>query len=185
MGNTRTVGGEEVRVDYVTPSQTFWRVLASHRKMQEEALIQHFAGQTIVSLDPGETTGVAVWEGSLERIELFQLETKDIGQSYEMLEEILLHFKPDHLRVEEYRIYNWMADSHSWSVLHTPQLIGAIKVLAHKHQVPLTLKLAQHAKARWNDNVLKTCCLYSAGLHHARDASRHLFYYMSDPTSTD
>lgn len=176
---------EDVRVEYCTPNELFWRVLSAHRKVPAPELQAHFAERTILALDPGETTGVAIWEGSLERVEMFQLETKDVGQAFDTLREVVCHFKPDHIRAEEYRVYNWMAESHSWSVLHTPQLIGAIRVLAHLEKVPLTLKLAQHAKATWNDSVLKQSGCYTPGLKHARDACRHLLFYMSKPSEQD
>jgi hypothetical protein len=82
-------------------------------------------------------------------------------------------------------VYGHMAESHAWQILHTPQLIGAIKVLAHVNNVPISCKLAQLAKSVWNDNVLKLCGLYSPGLKHGRDASRHLLLYMSHPDRTD
>jgi hypothetical protein len=176
---------ENMRVDYVTPNDMFWQILSAHRREPVPQIQTHFADKCMVALDPGETTGVAVWEGSLDRIELFQLETKNIGQSYDMLDEILGHYKPCRLRCEDYRIYQWMADQHSWSILHTPQLIGAIKVLAHKRGLDLTFKLAQHAKAMWTDDNLKLCTLYSAGMKHARDAKRHLLFQMAKPTETD
>jgi hypothetical protein len=182
------IGGhmpEGQRVEYVTPNEMFWRVLAAHRKEPEDQLREQYSRFNILGLDPGETTGVAFWDAQKGTIELQQLETKQIGQSYDMLENLVAYITIDHIRCEEYRIYNWMADSHAWSILHTPQLIGAIKVLAHREGYDLSFKLAQHAKATWNDNVLRQCGLYSPGLKHARDACRHLLYYMTKPSESD
>jgi hypothetical protein len=176
---------DELRVDYVTPNAALWKILAAHRKETPKQVCEAFEHRTFIALDPGETTGVAIWDGQLEHVELFQIETKEVGQAHDDLLAIMLHFKPDHLRVEEYRVYSWMADSHSWAVLHTPQLIGAIRVLARKCQIPLDFKMAQHAKAMWTDDNLKRVGLYNPGLKHARDAERHLLYYMAKPTDVD
>ena len=173
------------RVETVCPTEMFWQIIAGHQQRPLQEITREFADRRILALDPGETTGVAIWNGANGSFELFQLETKEIGQSYDILHALVQSEKPDHLRYEEYRIYNWMADSHSWSVLHTPQLIGAIRVVAHLLAIPISCKLAQQAKAVFNDNVLKMCDLYEPGLKHARDASRHLFYYMALPDKED
>lgn len=138
-----------------------------------------------MAIDPGETTGVAIWDPEKGQVELTQWETKDVGTAYGIFEDLVELYRPGHVRVEEYRVYSWMAQDHAWSILHTPQLIGALKVLAYQHNLDMSFKLAQHAKAMWTDNNLKRCSLYSPGQKHARDASRHLFYYMAKPQDKD
>jgi hypothetical protein len=177
-----------MRVETIRPNDMFWKILSSHTKRTVEDLKAEFAGRTIMALDPGETTGVAVFrsndnlDGNYQyAIDLFQLETKEIGQGYDDILHHTLLFCPDHLRVEEYRVYGHMTDQHAWSVLHTPMLIGAIQVIAHQRGIPISFKMAQMAKQVWNDPVLKASNLYEPGLKHARDASRHLFYYMCYP----
>lgn len=172
-----------MRIETVSPNETFWQILSGHTKRPIPDLKAEYQARVFMALDPGETTGVAVWCG--HHAKLFQLETKDVGQAFKELDQQIAEHQPDHLRYEEYRIYNWMADSHSWSVLHTPQLIGAIKVLASLRSLPISCKLAQQPKAVWNDNVLKLCATYEPGLKHARDACRHLFYYMAIPDKVD
>lgn len=173
----------EIRKDYVTPNPMFWAMLSSLRKAPQSELKEHYTTRNIIALDPGETTGFAHWDGA--RFELMQFETKDVGEAYGLLDDIVTLYKPDHIRAEEYRVYGWMADQHSWSVLHTPQLIGAIKALAYQKGIPLSFKLAQHAKALWNDDNLKRSALYSPGQKHARDALRHACLYMSHPDLQD
>lgn len=168
-----------LRIETIRPNDMFWKILASRSKRDIDDLKAEFRDRSFEALDPGETTGVAQWDRGT--ISLFQLETKEIGQGYEDIKHHTLLFGPDHLRVEEYRVYGWMADQHSWSTLHTPMLIGAIQVIAHQHDIPISFKMAQMAKQVWNDTVLKASNLYEPGLKHARDASRHLFYYMCYP----
>jgi len=173
------------RIDVVKPNDNFWKILSAARKQPIDQLREELSNRRILAWDPGETTGQARWKFPETHIELLQIETKDIGQAFQDLERQVAIQVPDHIRAEEYRVYNWMADSHSWSLLHTPQLIGAIKVLAALQDIPISFKLAQQAKAFWNDENLKVCGLYSPGQKHARDACRHLLYYLTFPDQQD
>jgi hypothetical protein len=170
--------GQSVRIDRVTPNRLFWQILASARPNHPD-----FSASKFLALDPGETTGVAWWDGTT--ISLWQWDTKDLVHAFQTLEEFLHGTVVDHIRIENYRVYGWMADSHSWSELHTAQWIGGIKICAGLNNVPLSLKMAQAAKAFWTDEKLKSCQIYSAGLKHARDACRHLLYYMTFPDKRD
>lgn len=144
---------------------------------------------TALALDPGETTGVAYWtpftpEGNFlpdarSRMLLWQLETKDIGQSFVMMRDALAEEQPDHLRAEDYKVYGWKANEHAFASLHTARWLGAIEAAAHVTETPFTVKLAQHAKTWWTDDKLKACGVYVPGMKHARDAQRHLSYYLA------
>ena len=178
---------QDVRTEIVKPNDWFWKFLSAHRKKPEELLRNEVANLDLIGIDPGETTGLTCWDG--EQFELCQLETKNIGQAFDNLNEYFGKCAKnsgiiDHIRVEEYRIYNWMADQHSWSLLHTPQLIGAIKVLCHIREQEISFKLAHHPKKVFTDEVLKRCGLYAPGLKHGRDALRHTCYLMAFPEYT-
>lgn len=148
----------------------------------------------IIALDPGETTGVAEYDGDVT-IRVYQKMTKDIGQSYDWLQEKLssgwtdspgfsIPWKPVHLRYEDYRVYEWKAQDHAWSPVHTIQWIGAIQVASHVSGVPSSCIMASHAKAFWTDAKLDLFNLNPRGLRHGRDALRHLLYYLCFPTTT-
>jgi hypothetical protein len=172
-----------MRVDVVRPNAFFLQVLMAAAKQEKRPIID-LSNSQLFGMDPGETTGCArlkVVSATELMIELFQWETKDIGQSFVMLRDYLEQEGVTHLRVEDYKVYEWKADDHSWAGLHTAQWIGAIKAAAHVTNTPMSVKMAQHAKKFWTDELLKKCGLYSAGLHHARDAERHLLYYMTYP----
>ena len=150
--------------------------------------------QRVLALDPGETTGVAAWvpyrptdDGSRaprEQILLWQLGTKDLGPSYDILHKALQDWSPDHLRAEDYKVYGWKAAEHAFASLHTARWLGAIEVAAFQTDTPFTVKLAQHAKTFWTDDKLKACGIYHPGLKHARDAKRHLAHYLAFGVST-
>lgn len=181
------MAGKDDRTDIVRPNDVFWKLLSAASKRPVEELKESLKGRKILALDPGETTGVAILDNTTDdlKISLSQVETKDVGQAFLKLQSLVRNVQPDHIRAEEYRVYGWMADQHSWALLHTPQLIGAIKVLSVLQDIPLSFKLAQQAKAFWNDDNLKSCGLYSPGLKHARDAERHLLFYLTFPDKQD
>lgn len=141
----------------------------------------------ILALDPGETTGLALWNPDEQNILLCQLETPDIPTGYDKLWGIINYLslsKPSlaHVRYEDYRVYGHMTEQHSFSHLHTARLIGAVEVACHLAQVRWSCCLAIHAKTFWTDEKLKLCGLYNPGLKHARDAERHLLRYMGEPS---
>lgn len=144
--------------------------------------------ETILALDPGETTGVAEFDGANE-IRVYQKVTKDLGLSYEWLQDRLEinwdHRNEqgfDHLRYEDYRVYAWKAEDHAWSPVHTIQWIGAIKVAAHVTHTPNSCLMAANVKKFWTDDKLNLFGLNPKGLRHGRDALRHLLYYLLFPT---
>src|SRR4051812_40057448 len=108
------------KVVTLTLSKEFATFLESvHRQHQ---ITVDTINRPILALDPGETTGVAEFDGELT-IQVSQRETKQIGPSFEWLQERLQHIafsQPDeqpraHLRYEDYRVYEWKSTSHSWS----------------------------------------------------------------------
>jgi hypothetical protein len=184
--------GSFMRVDVIHPNEMFWKILAAAQKKSVPDLQMELKLRNPLGLDPGETTGCAQWQcvtlfdgaPGFFQIELFQWETKDIGQSWDTLQEYVSvkGQRPNHIRYEAYRVYEWKADTHSWSPVHTIQWIGAMRALFHVHQIPNSCLMAQHAKSFWTDQKLKACGLYSPGMQHARDACRHLLYYLTFPT---
>lgn len=137
-----------------------------------------------VTLDPGETTGVAVFDGDTT-IRVYQQETKEIGPAYDWLYETLEQYPLEshpHLRYEDYRVYEWKSADHSWSQIHTLRWIGAILVAVHHAGWDHSSCMAQHAKGFWTDEKLKHFGLYTPGLKHGRDALRHLLYFLLFPT---
>ena len=150
----------------------------------------------LVALDPGETTGVAVFDG-ISTIQVYQKETKQIGPAFDWLDDLLeagcmgddAIYRGvttwEHLRIEDYRVYEWKASDHSWSPVHTLRLIGAFQIAAYRIGTPYSFCMASHAKKFWDDNKLKHFDLYPKGLRHGKDALRHLLYYMLFPTKVD
>lgn len=133
--------------------------------------------ELLYALDPGETTGLAIFrQGQLDEVR--QLNTdRVIPQGVNKLQALFLE-NPDIVVYENYVVYNWKAQKHSWNTLHTPRLIGAIQALGHIHQIPMYTQMAQQPKQFCTDERLKEWNYYTRGLRHGRDAVRHGCYYM-------
>jgi len=133
--------------------------------------------KTLLSLDPGETTGFAVFErGHLGKC--LHLRTKPIDEGVDGLNSLIGAIKPDVIVYESYRVYGWKTEQHAYSDLHTPQLIGAIQTIARLKSIPVHSQSAQVAKQFCTDMKLKEWGVYERGFKHGRDAVRHGCYFL-------
>lgn len=133
----------------------------------------------LIALDPGETTGYAVYQNG-KLIDAGQLPTSYIIQGIQSLEPLLdkyLDQKP-YCVFENYRIYSWKTETHTWAELHTPQMLGVIETLCYVRGIKCSRQMAQQAKQFCTDDKLKMWGYYKPGLKHARDAIRHGCYYL-------
>lgn len=155
--------------------------------------VDPFTG-TLIALDPGETTGVAVFHVKESGVWLAweeQAPTWPFKEGLTYFRGLLDH--PDHdlfpLSVvhEAYRVYEWKATHHSWSDVPTLQLIGCVKTLALMRDDPLAVyqQTAQVAKNFCTDDFLKQHGCYISGKRHSRDAIRHGLYFLLFGPSKD
>ncbi len=133
----------------------------------------------LLAFDPGETTGLAFFlDGELHTVD--QLETKTMLETPKVLKEAFKKYNPDIVVFEEYRIYGWKTEVHSWSDLHTPRVIGAIETICalSEESIPYTRQSAQQPKSFCTDMKLKQWDFYKKGVRHGRDAVRHGCFYL-------
>lgn len=86
---------------------------------------------------------------------------------------------PDVLVIEGYRLYNhrgMKASSQANSELETPQLIGALKLYCHKHNIPVVIQYAHEVKSRWSEKVL-----VAKGYLEAKNGNR--YHFKGEPTN--
>lgn len=136
----------------------------------------------VVAFDPGETTGYCVFiEGVLHVAGQLNTETVKLGvpviqktlQTYKQFNDI-----PAMVVFEDYRIYSWKTDQHTWAALHTPQMLGVIEALCYVEGLETRRQMAQQPKQFCTDDKLKLWGYYRKGERHARDAIRHATYYL-------
>lgn len=143
-------------------------------------LEQQFVGNLVV-LDPGETTGFARFQctkGQRPVIsEYRQLPSNPIEHGINQITRILEDL-PTKVVFEDYKVYAWKVNEHSWSALHTPELIGAIQTLCYQKKIPTHKQMAGEAKQFWSDKRLQDFGFYIPGQRHTRDAIRHGLYYL-------
>jgi len=141
----------------------------------------NFFPGVLICLDPGETTGYAVFrKGQL--LDMGQLATKTIPEGARAINGLFDTYRsgvmPLHIVMEDYRIYGWKTEEHTWAGLHTPKLIGGVITICTLGSIGYTLQMAQQAKGFCTDEKLQTWDFYIKGQKHARDAIRHGAYYL-------
>jgi hypothetical protein len=142
--------------------------------------VKPFVG-CLVSLDPGETTGYAVWHVTnhgAELLEQGQLKTWPMSSALMALDELFVRVKPIHVVHETYAVYEWKTDSHAWSQVPTLRIIGMIETLCLQKYITYSDQTAQVAKNFCTDAKLEAWNFYAKGMRHARDAVRHGAYYI-------
>ena len=135
----------------------------------------------LLSLDPGQTTGWALWYRPVEG----KIELKASGQWYSFpmskvvaeLEGFLESKSIDLVVMEEYRIYNWKAKDHANSTVFTLRLIGALEYVLGMRGIGVIFQGAGQAKGFCTDEKLEDWGFWQIGERHARDAIRHGAYF--------
>ena len=151
-----------------------WQDFAT--KYLEQEGTPHYEG-SLLSLDPGGTTGWAYFK-NLEMITCGQLDTNEVGQSFEEIQKLCQQYSIFELVYEDYRVYKWKAKQHAGSQLHTTRVIGAIESVCHVNNIGWINQPANVAKGFCTDKRLKDWGLWIEGQKHARDAIRHACYYI-------
>jgi hypothetical protein len=155
------------------PTNTFLEKVAEHRP----GLQQHDAPIRVLGLDPGETTGMCVFEGTHMRVH-GQIATANMPWAAVNIADSIQDFKPDIVVMEDYRVYKWKTDSHAWAELHTPKLIGAVEYICHLAKIKLYKQSAQTGKGFCTDERLKQWGFYKTGTRHGNDAVRHVCQWL-------
>ena len=138
--------------------------------------------QLVACFDPGETTGYALFESSVDDVKLLkwdQLKSWPLEQSVEKFSPIL-SMEPAITQVvfESYQMYSWKEKEHHFSDIPTLQIIGCLKTLCIQHLIPYKSQTPQIAKQFVTDQKLEAWNFWKPGMRHSRDAIRHGIYYL-------
>lgn len=130
----------------------------------------------LLCLDPGHTTGWAVFEdGKLTACGQALTEKEGWGCISQLFRDI----QPTMVIYENYRVYAHKLERHSNSEVYTLRLVGVIEFLADDvYKIPYYNQMAHQAKGFMTDEKLKIWNLYQIGKKHARDAIRHGAYFL-------
>jgi len=136
----------------------------------------------LFALDPGETTGWCVWDcrpGEDDyMVACGQMPSWPIQHCVRNFQSLLFLYKPTKVVYEQYRVYEWKTDSHSWSDVPTLRIIGSMETLLLLRNIPYSHQTPQVAKHFVSDDKLKAWNLYEQGQRHSRDAMRHATYFL-------
>ncbi len=157
----------------------------------------------ILCLDPGETTGWAVFEEH-KLVRWGQATTVKNGEiCWSELNSLFTEYLPDFVVCEDYRIYQHKLARHSFSPVLTLRIIGGIDLLCNlgwyvyndidefediispqfnnsfdKYTCPIHYQMATTAKTFVTDERLKQWGFWQESMRHARDAIRHGCYFL-------
>lgn len=133
------------------------------------------------------TTGLAMYRGG--KVSLHEIKASNYASAVSYWDAVLQFVRSaNYLVIEGYRLYNHEGSNASMqtnSTLMTSQLIGAMKVEAHRYGIPVTIQYAADVKTRWSDKVLQAKGILDEGNKfegkatnpHKRDALRHLMHF--------
>lgn len=133
--------------------------------------------ERLLALDPGETTGYAIFH-NCELVEASSFETYKEGQiNWQNLIEHVGAVAYDEVVCENYRIYSHKLSRHSFSEVPTLRIIGGIELLCHQEDMSIHYQMAATVKGFMTDKKLQEWGFFGTN-KHARDAIRHGAYHL-------
>lgn len=127
-----------------------------------------------LALDPGDTTGIAVFQGP----SLFSFDQVPSKGMADALSELLEYQTYNQIIIESYRVYQDKAQAHVRSDVPTLQLIGVLRYIIERASMPYRMQSASQAKAFQTNDKLREWGFWQGHKNkHAHDAIRHACYY--------
>jgi hypothetical protein len=161
---------------------------------------------SLIGIDPGETTGATVFDSSKVSVGIksavgevaagaytfLQFPTKTNKEYYEfgkwLVNKVWQLEGPGNLNRVTVVLENFdfrkdegmeiAGKRQRPKIIYTSsELVGVMKYLSAMNGFDLHIQSAATGKGFWDDDKLKRAGLYTAGMRHARDATRHLLHY--------
>lgn len=124
----------------------------------------------IIALDPGFTTGVALFDSNLD----LKYETTQVQGIYGVWDALHMGAPYDLI------IYESFLYQHRDKVdLRPVEAIGVIKLYAEVKNIRTVSQTPATGKRFWTDPKIKKLGLWQPSQVHGMDAMRHLLYYMA------
>lgn len=138
---------------------------------------------SILSFDPGQTTGFALYDTDTKEFALEGIiengATPHLNFIWNFIEEI----NPQQVVVESFHLYGGKASAKIGSSFPEIEVIGCIRTwvqvqrqLSGSEEPTLTLQTASQGKSIWTNERLKQFGYYTKN-RHSRDAVRHALHF--------
>lgn len=134
----------------------------------------------ILCVDPGANTGLALIAGG-RPIKVWQERLIDASNIGIAVSNVIRSTSPDHIVIEDYRVYSSHAAQHVNSDLYVAKLIGRFQQVGDMIDIPYSMKMAAESKAFVTDDKLKAWGFIKDDKHeerHGRDALRLGYHYL-------
>lgn len=132
------------------------------------------------AFDPGKVTGWAHLSVIDDELSLFRsgqsdhFEIGDMFQNNDVFNRAVDRPDVEPVFVCETFLQSPTNTQAPWSL----ETIGLIRYWANYYKIPLKMQMPSEAKTLVKDSVLKKADLWTPGMDHARDATRHALYYL-------
>jgi hypothetical protein len=139
------------------------------------------------------TTGICIMlNGEVWKLDMIKAKDFETAEAYWAAhEDYIMREFPDHMVMEGYKLYNhkgMSAKTQANSDLETPQMLGFLKMVCYRLDIPYTIQYATEVKARWQEPILvhlnileqKGTKYYWNGqstVTHTRDALKHALHF--------
>jgi hypothetical protein len=139
------------------------------------------------------TTGICIMlNGEVWKLDTIKAKDYETVEKYWAAhEDYIMREFPDHMVMEGYKLYNhkgMSAKTQANSDLETPQMLGFLKMVCYRLDIPYTIQYATEVKARWQESILvhlnilqqKGSKYYWNGqptVTHTRDSLKHALHF--------
>jgi hypothetical protein len=127
----------------------------------------------IMTLDPGVTTGWAVYPDETQPNSSYPIKLGQHTGALLDLEMLLDRYQPDVVIFESFKYQR-----RDKVVLYPREVIGVIKLWCERRGIQPIEQTPSQAKNLWTDDKIKKLGLWMPSFKHAMDALRHLLYYL-------
>lgn len=130
----------------------------------------------VIGVDPGRTTGIAVYDG-LGDAELLQTTPGVVHEVVDALLSCIGPHRPRLVAIERFVVGTRASRSASAKAGETTrELIGMVRATAIRHNAAVVERSASEVKPWATDKRLEAAGLLVRGMPHACDAARHALY---------
>jgi hypothetical protein len=126
----------------------------------------------VFAVDPGGSTGFAEWNDGKFRAWWEPWEEACVTVHRELATDV------DHCCCESFHISAQTARKSTAGSLQAIELIGVSRYLARVYDVNFTTQSPSEAKMFSTDSKLRALGMYTKGVDHPRDATRHLVLFL-------